>query len=70
MRCRGALSFEARRAEKDYRVLNLLAAKARQRFLILGQDSQDASIGTVEEGFVLIRQRRGLERVGHEKLSL
>jgi hypothetical protein len=35
----------------------LLAPEAYERFLVLGEDAEDASIGTVEEGFVLIRQR-------------
>ena len=47
-------SVETRGAEEDDRVLNLFAAEARQRFLIFRQDSKDASVGAVEERFVLI----------------
>jgi hypothetical protein len=47
--------------------LNLFAAKTSERFLILGEDAEDASIGTAEKRFVLVSQRRGVELVGHRK---
>jgi uncharacterized membrane protein YgcG len=40
-------SLKAGRAEEDDGVLNLLAAKARQRFLIFGENAENASVGTV-----------------------
>ncbi len=61
----GGGSLEAGGAEKDDRVLDLLAAEAGERFLILGQDAEDASVGTAEKRFVLVSQRRGVELVGH-----
>ena len=69
-RCRqilpcGGASLKAGRAEEDDRVLDLLAAKTRQRFLVLRQNAQNASVGTAEEGFVLVGQGRGLKFIGH-----
>ncbi len=61
----GCASLKAGGAEEDDGVLNLLAAKAGERFLILSEYAQDASVGTAEEGFVLVGQGRGVEFVGH-----
>ena len=53
---------EARRAEEDHRVLNLLAAEARQRLQILRDDADGTAVGAVEERGVFKGQRRGIER--------
>ena len=63
----GSGSLETGRAEKDDRVLNLLAAKTGKRFLIFGKDAEDASVGTAQKRFVLVSQRCGVELVGHRK---
>src|ERR1017187_5941389 len=69
------LAAEAGGAEEDDGVLNALAAEFRQRLLILGQDAQNAAVGTVQELLVLVSQRHPLVRmrewigfvfVGHE----
>src|SRR5580704_1670139 len=65
----GIGSLEAGRAEKDDRVLDLLAAKARQGFLIFGQDAENASVGTVEERFVPVGKRSGVELIDHVRDS-
>src|SRR5256885_6306267 len=57
---RGVLaSLKTRRAEKNDRVLDLFTAEPGQWLLILREHAQDASIGAVEEWFVLIRNRSG-----------
>ena len=48
---------ETRRAEKDYRVLNALTPKARQRLLIFGEDAQTAPIRTIQELGVFVSER-------------
>ncbi len=58
-------SLKAGGAEKDDRILDLFAAKAGERLLIFGQDAENASVGTVEERFVLVGQRRGVELIDH-----
>src|SRR5207302_810018 len=59
-RFRMGAAVEARRSEEYDRILNLLPAKTGQGLHILRQDSQDAAVRAVEEGLVLIRQRRRL----------
>ena len=49
---------KARRAEEDHRVLNLLAAEARQRLHVLGDDADQPPVGAVQKAGVLIGQRR------------
>src|SRR5271167_3403094 len=49
---------KAGRAEEDYRVLNALAAEVGQRLGIFGENADDAAVGTVEEGRILVRQWR------------
>jgi hypothetical protein len=66
--CRIA-SLKAGRTEKDNRILDLLAAKAGERLLIFGEDAEDAPVGTVEERFVLVSQRRGIELINHVRDS-
>jgi hypothetical protein len=61
----GGSSLEAGRAEEYDGVLDLLAAKAGERLLILGEDAENASVWTAEEWFVLVGQRRGIEFIGH-----
>ncbi|HEY8997674.1 MAG TPA: hypothetical protein VIM60_07230, partial [Edaphobacter sp.] len=56
-------SAETGGAEEDDRILDALAAEARERLLVLGHDAQNAGIGGVEEVRVLIRQRRNLQRL-------
>ena len=52
---RGILvALKAGGAEEDNRVLNLLAAKAGQRFLVLGKDAKDAPIRAVQESGILV----------------
>ena len=58
-------SLEAGGAEKDDGVLNLLAAKARERFLVLCEDAKNASVGTVDEGLILVGQRGGFKFIDH-----
>src|SRR5271166_121759 len=66
-RVRGVLEpLKAGGAEEDNRVLNLLAAEARQGFLIFGQDAEDAAVRAVEERCVLVGYRRGFELVSHK----
>jgi hypothetical protein len=43
----------------------LLAAEPSQRFLIFGEDAENASVGTVDEGFVFVSKRCGVESVDH-----
>jgi hypothetical protein len=57
-------TVKARRAEEDDGVLNLLAAEAGERLHVLGDDADEAAIGAVEEGGVLIGQRGGFELRG------
>jgi hypothetical protein len=59
------LALKAGGAEEDDGVLNLLAAEARQRFLIFRQDTKDAAVGAAEERFVLVGDRRGFEMISH-----
>ncbi len=61
----GVAALEARGAEKDHGVLDLLAAKAGERFLIFGEDTQNAAIGAVDEGLILVGQRGGFEFIDH-----
>jgi hypothetical protein len=61
----GIASLKARRAEKDNGVLDLLPAKTRERFLIFGEDAQDAAVGAVDEGLILVGQGRGFELIDH-----
>jgi hypothetical protein len=48
-------------AKEDDRVLDLLAAEARERLAVLGQQAQNSAVRTVEKRFVLIREGSGLE---------
>jgi len=50
----GVATLEAGGAEEDDCILNLFAAKTRERFLILREDTQNASVGTVDEGLILV----------------
>src|SRR5580658_1417284 len=59
----GSGSLETGRAEEDDSVLNLFAAKTSERFLILGEDAENAPVGTAEKRFVLVSERRGVELV-------
>src|SRR5579862_5238629 len=61
----GAVALEAGRAEEHDGILDLLAAKARQRLLVFGKDAQNAPIRAVEEWLVLIRQRSRFESLRH-----
>src|SRR5580692_7880137 len=61
----GLASLEAGRTEKYDRVLDLFAAKASERFLIFGKHTENAAVGTVEERFVLVGNRRGFQIVVH-----
>ena len=61
-----AVSLEAGGAEEDHGVLNLFAAEARQRFLIFGQDAQNAAVGAVEERWVLVGYWRRFQVVSHK----
>jgi hypothetical protein len=54
------VAVDAGGAEENDRVLDLLAAEARERLAILGQQAQNSAVGTVEKWFVLIRERSGL----------
>ena len=49
---------ETRRAEKDDGVLDLFAAKPRQRLQVLRNDADEASVGAIQEAGVFIGQRR------------
>ena len=64
---------EARRAEEDDSVLYALAAEARHRFLVLGDDAQQAAVSGVDEVGVLVGERRLWKRVrglgGHIRRS-
>ena len=53
-------AVDAGRAEEDDRVLDLLAAKARKRLAVLGQQPQNSPVRTVEKWFVLVREGSGL----------
>jgi len=53
------------RSEEDDGILDLLAAKAGERFLIFREDAQNASIGAVDELWVLVGQRGGFEFIDH-----
>src|SRR5260370_13145461 len=59
---------EAGRAEEHDGILNLLAAKPSQRFSILGEDAQNAAIGTIQEIRVEISQGRGAQRVSRRRI--
>ena len=63
-------AVDAGRAEEDDRVLDLLAAEARERLAVLGQQAQDSAVGTVEKWFVLIREGSGLVFLISHKESL
>ena len=52
---------KTRGAEEDDCVLNLLAAKSRERLEEFGDDTDQASIGAVEEFQILIRERGRLQ---------
>ena len=67
---RGSAAGQARRSEKYDGILDLLAAKASQRFHVLRHDTENAAVGTVEKGFVLVRQRRRLGLVITHRSSL
>jgi hypothetical protein len=54
-------SSKTRGAEEDNRVLNLLAAEARQRLQILRNNPYGPSVGTVEKCRILVRKRRCIE---------
>src|SRR5438445_13053656 len=54
-------AVDAGGAEEDDRILNLLAAKARKRFAVLGLQAQNPAVRTVEEWFVLISEWSGFE---------
>ncbi len=53
---------KAGRAEENYRVLDLLAAEAPQRFQILRNDPYGPPFGAVEKCGVLVRERRSIQR--------
>src|SRR5208337_4739454 len=55
------VAVDAGGAEEDDRILDLLAAEARERFAVLGQQAQNSAVRTVEKWFVLIREGSGLE---------
>src|ERR1035438_1157603 len=59
------VSLKAGGAEEDDGVLYLLAAEARQGFLIFGHDAEDASIRAVEERWIFVRHWRGFEVISH-----
>ena len=61
----GIAPLKARGAEEDDCVLNLFAAKTGERFLIFGEDAEDAAVGAAEKGFVLVGQRCGFELIDH-----
>ena len=54
-------AVDAGGAEEDDRILNLLAAEARKRFAVLGQQAQNPAVRTVEKWFVLISEWSGFE---------
>src|SRR5579871_2769361 len=59
---------EAGRAEKDDGVLDLLAAEASQGLAVFGEDAQDATVGAIEKGFVLVGEGSGFEAIfSHER---
>ena len=63
---RGVLaSLKAGGAEEDDGVLDLFAAEAGQGFLVLSENAEDAAVGAVQEGFVLVGDRGGFELVSH-----
>jgi len=61
----GVASLKAGGAEKDDGILDLLAAKARERFLVFREDTEYAAVGAVEERFVLVGQMSGFELINH-----
>jgi hypothetical protein len=61
----GVAALEAGGAEEYDRVLDLFAAEAGERFLIFGEDAENASVGAAEERFVLVSERGGFEFIGH-----
>ena len=58
-------SAKARGAEEDHGVLNLLAAKTRKWLEVFRDDADQAAIGAIEEGGVLVGQRRDAKRRRH-----
>ena len=63
------LSLEACRPEKYYGVLDLLTAKTSQRFLVLREHAEDATVRAVKERFVLVGNGGGFEMFGHFRLT-
>src|SRR5260370_1390150 len=59
---------EAGGAEEHDGILNLLAAKPSQRFSILGEDAQNAAIGTIQEIRVEISQGRDAQGVSRRRI--
>ena len=49
---------KAGRPEEDDGILDALAAEARQRLGVFRENAHDAAVGTVEEGRILISERR------------
>ena len=59
---RGILAtLDAGGTEEDDRVLNLLAAEAREGLAVFGEQAQNSAIRAVEKRFVLIGERRGFQ---------
>ena len=54
---------EARGAEEDDGILDALAAKAGKRLRVFSEDTENAAVGTVEEGVVLVGQRGPFQRI-------
>src|SRR5579884_3588276 len=50
--------MEPRRPEEHHGVLDFLAAKTRQRFQVLGQNSQHPAVGAVQKLLVLVGELR------------
>ena len=63
---KGAVGFfaavKARGTEEDYGVLNAFAAETRQRLGVFSKDTDQAAVGAVEKGRILIGQRGAVER--------
>ena len=53
-------AMKSRRAKEHDGVLDALAAKARQRLLIFGENAEDATVRPVEKFLVLVGQRRAI----------
>ena len=62
-------SLKASGAEEDDRVLDLLPAKAGERFLIFGEHAKDAAVRAGKERFVLVGDGGGFEMFSHQSLE-